>query len=197
MHASNSALICLSYLLLFPSLISFSIPSQKSYSQTKLKSSLFSIPTKDSPTNKSIKNISDELLSLVLNRWNKGTKENDAQIESLMNTLIESNTKFDPNDSLLNTFYATLYTSGSKKEPLWKTIAELFSDKNIQGQKYLSGDKDGEGYVVNYSEILGKGMFTSKNFTSYLLIFYAYSLQLRNKAYIYVHMVHLTKMTKL
>lgn len=162
-----SGVFTVSYLLLLPYYsICFSAPfrrDQKSLPSSKLHQSFTStsvikdIP-KSSKSQAQIETISDELLSLVLNRWNSGdrTKEIDSKIDNLMNMLIESKTKFDPNISLVDTFYATIYTSGGSKEPLWKTIAEIFSNKNIQGQKYVSGNKENEGYVVNYSEILGK-----------------------------------------
>jgi len=106
----------------------------------------------------SLEETSSQLLSLVLDRWNRGTRETNEEesIDRLMQSLSDARASFDPDECLTGTFYATLYTSGPT--PLWERLSlSAFGTRNIQGQQ-LTKVGDGEGRVLNYSEAWGRGL---------------------------------------
>eukprot|EP00586_Coscinodiscus_wailesii_P009438 CAMPEP_0172521822 /NCGR_PEP_ID=MMETSP1066-20121228/292796_1 /TAXON_ID=671091 /ORGANISM="Coscinodiscus wailesii, Strain CCMP2513" /LENGTH=332 /DNA_ID=CAMNT_0013304783 /DNA_START=136 /DNA_END=1134 /DNA_ORIENTATION=+ len=137
-----------------------------------------------------VKDVSSQLLSLALARWNNnnGGDEDAAAadvnaIERLMLVLINSRVSFDPDECLTGPFYATIYTSGTSSPPLWETLARFSpwgGRRNIQGQQYLKGggkgddgDDESGGRVINYSELFGpafhlkaSGTFTKKSIPS-------------------------------
>lgn len=105
----------------------------------------------------SLEETSSQLLSLVLDRWNRGTRETNEEesIDRLMQSLSDARASFDPDECLTGPFYATLYTSGPT--PLWERLSlSAFGTRNIQGQQ-LTKVGDGEGRVLNYSEAWGRG----------------------------------------
>mmetsp|Transcript_5632 Transcript_5632/g.7725 ORF Transcript_5632/g.7725 Transcript_5632/m.7725 type:complete len:352 (-) Transcript_5632:432-1487(-) len=118
---------------------------------------------------------SSQLQTLLLERWDNNNKnaanENDAaaagggatekidQIENLIQQLIRSEVTFDENQCLYGPLFATIYTTGTKSKPLWEKLSSFATTsggkRNIQGQKYYK-DSNGDGKVMNYSEVYGR-----------------------------------------
>jgi len=105
---------------------------------------------------------SSELQSLLLDRWNGKSESVDTlekieRIEKIIDQLIQGQVDYDENDCLYGPLYATIYTTGVKTKPLWEQFASLATadKKNISGQKYFK-DSNGDGKVINYSEVYGR-----------------------------------------
>ena len=100
---------------------------------------------------------SEDLLLLLLKRFNsQTTKEDDKQIENLMGVLQDSETSFDPDSCLNGPLYAALYQCGP--QPFWERFDFGFTfgngRKNIKGQQYLN-NPEGSYDLINYAEFVG------------------------------------------
>jgi len=111
-----------------------------------------------SATTNEVDEASDNLLELLLKRFNSQTTKNeDTQIENLMNVLQDSQSSFDPDNCLNGPLYAALYQTGP--QPFWERFDLGFSfrngRKNLKGQQYMNNEK-GDFDLRNYAEFIGK-----------------------------------------
>mmetsp|Transcript_7231 Transcript_7231/g.12771 ORF Transcript_7231/g.12771 Transcript_7231/m.12771 type:complete len:310 (-) Transcript_7231:283-1212(-) len=101
---------------------------------------------------------SSDLLRILQTKAATKSKEDadlDAQINSLVQTLIASKSKFDPAKSIDGPLFASVHFTGSDT-PLWEKIGSASGVQNIKGQKYTLFDgSTTEGNFVNYAEIFG------------------------------------------
>lgn len=110
---------------------------------------------------KSTPEISDELLFLLQSKASAKNNEkstNDDRINTLVQSLISSQTPFDPNRSIYGPLYATVHFIG--ETPLWEKIS-LFGARNVKGQKFIIDSTKEESSVsfANYAEILGGNLY--------------------------------------
>ncbi|CAB9511848.1 expressed unknown protein [Seminavis robusta] len=102
------------------------------------------------------------LLDILLGRYaNKSSGDDGDSIDGIIGDLIDSlsqaRVSFDPAETFNGPLYAVLHQQGPKK-PLWEKIS-LFSNNNVKGQQYTYNADTKEFDLVNYAEILGKGVF--------------------------------------
>jgi hypothetical protein len=119
-----------------------------------------------------------DLLELLLHRYQNPNDSSSTpmnKIAELIQRLAQAQVVFDPAECLNGPLYVVLHKQGPKV-PLWEKIGVLSQSSNIQGQQYTVLPKGGSGdendndndaaeadfTVVNYAEILGKGMSTRK-----------------------------------
>lgn len=102
---------------------------------------------------------SAELLRLLRDKaanYSKNEATADGQINSLMQTLIASKSKFDPSKCIDGPLYASVHFTGGST-PLWEKIA-VKNVRNVKGQRYtLKGGTSGT--FVNYAEVLGRNFY--------------------------------------
>jgi hypothetical protein len=130
----------------------------------------FMVPTEQKrigvfPTT-SVEEVADELLDLALMRSKgQGGDAMNSRVDELMQHLIESRVKYDPNVVLNGPLYAVQYQTGPV--PSWEKFSQLSptGKPNLKGQQYTLIESPGSSdtispptyQVVNYAELFGPG----------------------------------------
>lgn len=90
-------------------------------------------------------------------------QEVDDRIDTLVRTLIDSRSTFDPARCIDGPLFASVHFIGDT--PLWEKIGGSGRVRNVKGQKYVLPDDDGDkkkkksGTFVNYAEIFGENFY--------------------------------------
>jgi hypothetical protein len=114
----------------------------------------------------SVEEVADELLDLALMRSKgQGGDAMNSRVDELMQHLIESRVKYDPNVVLNGPLYAVQYQTGPV--PSWEKFSQLSptGKPNLKGQQYTLIESPGSSdtispptyQVVNYAELFGPG----------------------------------------
>lgn len=126
------------------------------YPTSSLKATAMTAP-KRSQSASNVQTVSNELLNLLKQKTSRRNAGNyvDDEIDSLVKTLIASESTFDPFESIDGPLFASVHFIGDT--PLWEKIA-IGNVQNIKGQRYTVAD-DTSGSFVNYAEIFGEKLY--------------------------------------
>lgn len=106
-----------------------------------------------------VQETSNELLNKLQQKaagiTKKDTSSDDNEINSLVRTLIDSKTTFNPSTCINGPLFASVHFIGDT--PLWEKIGASVV-RNVKGQKYTF-DTATSGTFVNYAEILGNNFY--------------------------------------
>jgi hypothetical protein len=126
-------------------------------------SDLYVASSSSSSYSSSVSQTSERLLGLLIdNAKSKGISKEDAEIQSLMQELIDAGVQFDPRECLEGPLYAVAYQYGPTpfwiKYSKWNPSGKL----NIEGQQFTSRIQDDDGDerydAIAYGEFFGRAI---------------------------------------
>lgn len=114
-------------------------------------------PTESASSSLTPQEDSQALLNALLEQY-RSSENTDYDVNAAIQRLKAAQVTFDPAECFNGPLYAVLHQQGPKK-PLWEKIGIQLGQTNRQGQKYAYDSATQVYDLVNYAEILGKGLF--------------------------------------